>query len=162
MHILIWWGLSFSDPSQLIDAFRLNYWPYLPWHSCLISLMSWYYGACCRNKKKREKDLAQAWTAGFFDQIHARNFKLNCWQRSHQPQSPIGETFHFSSLCGHVPCVILLKGSKSQSPVQWLMCLTLHEISFYSEVHMSSFSQGCSLYCLPSTPASLREWLSQK
>lgn len=65
-----------------------------------------------------------------------------------------------SSLRGHVPWVILLKDRENQSHVQWLMCLTLHEMSLYSEAPITSFYQGCLVCTMYSCqPACLTDWL---
>lgn len=62
-----------------------------------------------------------------------------------------------SSPCGHVPCVILLKGSKSLPHVQWLMCLALHEMSLYWEAPVSRSYQGAVLTAFH---AFLPDWLT--
>lgn len=78
---------------------------------------------------------------------------------SHRDSPAVDIWFPGSSpLCVHGPCLILLKGSKSRPYVHWLMCLTLHEMSLYSEAPvMTSFY----LHLLHSMHSCLTGWLSQ-
>lgn len=96
-----------------------------------------------------------------FDPLRAANFKLRLTAATPGAENPDVDILYpgSTSPCGHVPCVILLKGSKSQPHVQWLMCLTLHEMSLYSEATTSSFYLGRFAYCLP-MHSWLTDWLT--
>lgn len=97
-----------------------------------------------------------------FDPLCAANFELRLTAATPGAENPDVDILYpgSTSPCGHVPCVILLKGSKSQPHVQWLMCLTLHEMSLYSEATTSSFYLGHFAYCLP-VHSWLTDWLAQ-
>lgn len=92
-----------------------------------------------------------------FDPLRAANVKLGLTPTTPGAENPDVDILYpgSTSPCGHVPCVILLKGGKSQPHVQWLMCLTLHEMSLYSEAATSSSYLGCFAYCLP-----MHSWLT--
>lgn len=55
-----------------------------------------------------------------FDPPPAENFKLRLIAIEPGAENPVADIFlpGSTSACGHVPCVILLKGSKSQPHVQ--------------------------------------------